>query len=321
MMPRMVTGSWASTRRGVRRPPTPTVRLAAPTAFKTLRLVAELRSFIIMPPCYGSAVLATCAATTACPYRLPAAEDLPASADPQVALDACWISRKVVARAGVNDPPGIKHIDTISQSESHIELLFHQQHRNLLLLESGKHFRHPLNHYRRQTLRWLIEHDELRLGKQRASDRNHLLFATTQATAETLHQRLEDRESLQDPLDRPLPGASCGQSQILLYRQGGEDVAAFRNGSDTCTGDDIRPITRDVSSIELDPPLCRRQQTADCPNCSCLAGAVSSEQRNNLSWKEVKPNAMQDVAFSVEGMNILKREHLHALAPEVAVVA
>ena len=61
-------------------------------------------------------------------------------------------------------------------------------------------------HHRRQPLRGLVQDEQPRVRHQRPSDRQHLLLASRQRTAEGTRARRELREEREDLVGRPRVG-------------------------------------------------------------------------------------------------------------------
>src|SRR5712671_4098060 len=143
--------------------------------------------------------------------------------------DPRLIGGEFPGRSRIDDDAVIQHIGVVGDLQAHSRVLFDQEDRNALgfhLLDDAKHFAHD---QRRQSLRRLVEYQQPRVQQQRASDRQHLLFAAGKLPAAIEFALLEAGKQLVDPLDRPWTATLERNFQVLLDAEIGEDTPALRH--------------------------------------------------------------------------------------------
>src|SRR5580765_8089158 len=113
-----------------------------------------------------------------------------------------------------------------------------------------------LAHQRRQALGRLVEDQQVGIGHERASDREHLLLAAGELIAEVVHAPSELREEREHLVERPRVGRSatvCGKGdEVLPHAEIGEDLAPLRNERDAAAGYAVGPLTLDTHAAEAD---------------------------------------------------------------------
>src|ERR1700733_8540159 len=77
----------------------------------------------------------------------------------------------------VDDPAVVQHIGAIGDLDRRAHVLLDQQNRNAFAPRRDDDFEHVLDNQRREPLRRLVEHEQLRVQEQGARDRQHLLLA------------------------------------------------------------------------------------------------------------------------------------------------
>src|SRR5262249_61327606 len=73
--------------------------------------------------------------------------------------------------------------------------------------------------------------------------------------------------------------------------------------------DRVRTVARNRVPVELDGAGTRREQARDRLQCRALAGAIGSDQRDDLAATHVERNTMQADDVVVSGDHAVKLEH------------
>src|SRR6185369_13571689 len=137
-----------------------------------------------------------------------------------------------------------------------------------------------------QTLRRLVEHEQLWIAGERAGDGQHLLLAAGQAAAALPPALAQDGEVLEDPLERParaVAGGTRGQAQILADVEVGKDLTSLGDVADPESEHAMRRLAGDVLALEAHAAGPGRREPHDRPQRRRLAGAVASEEHGDLA--------------------------------------
>src|SRR5207237_2220834 len=118
-----------------------------------------------------------------------------------------------------------------------------------------------LDEDRREAERRLVEQQHPRLGHERAPDREHLLLAAGERSAELRGPFLEAREEREDTvdirLDLGVAPAEGAHLEVLENGQPREDAAAFRSVPDAALDEHVGGRLRDVIALADDATLAR----------------------------------------------------------------
>ena len=111
---------------------------------------------------------------------------------------------------------------------------------------------------------------------------------------------------------RLLVGADA---QVLLDRELGKHLAAFRNAGDAGCNHLVGRQPRDVAAVEHDAARARQRQSQDGANERGLAGAVRAEQAGDAAGRDRERDALQHVGLVVGGVDVLDLEPARHLTP------
>ena len=138
------------------------------------------------------------------------------------------------------------------------EVLLDQQDAQTVLLEPPEHLDQVLDDRRRQALRGLVHDQELRVGQQRASDRQHLLLAARELRATVLAALCETRKQVVDPVRRPAVAAASARSSAGARRRRATGTAAAPAARSRCpsAGDPVGRLAEDLVPEEADRTSC-----------------------------------------------------------------
>ncbi len=195
--------------------------------------------------------------------------------------------------------------------EGRAGVLLHQQDSHAALVDLLDGVEDGFDQHRRQAQRRLVQHQNARLGHQRPPDGQHLLLTAGQRAAELTLSLLQAGEEgkdtlaiLLDDLHIPFEYVSA-HIQILVHRQGAEDFTPFGRVGNTLLYDVVGWHIGDVLPPEVDLALTRPDQARDSAQRGCLSGPVSPDERDDLSFLHLQPEALQGVDVAVVCMQII----------------
>jgi len=102
--------------------------------------------------------------------------------------------------------------------------------------------------------------------------------------------------------------------KVLVDRQVREDASLLRHVTETAAHDRMGGLSRDILVLEHDTAAALFNQADNGAKGRRLAGAIASEQRDNLALADLERDVEQDVRGTVITVEPLDRE-LHAGAP------
>src|SRR5258705_9208487 len=145
------------------------------------------------------------------------------------------------------------------QSPGELEVLLDQEHRDALRPDPLDGFLDLVDDRGLDALGGLVHQEELRTREEPPRDRQLLLLATRQHTTLATEQHLELGEQLEDVLERVAvavaPGPAAAEhahAQVLLHREGREDLATLGHVADPAGGALLRPAAAQVGPVERD---------------------------------------------------------------------
>jgi hypothetical protein len=92
-----------------------------------------------------------------------------------------------------------------------------------------------IDHHRGEPERQLIHEQEPRVGHQAAAERTRLLLAARQRAGRPLHERREEREEVEDPLEplrHRVAGRRPGDLEVLAHGQCREQPPSLEHEAD-----------------------------------------------------------------------------------------
>ena len=105
------------------------------------------------------------------------------------------------ASAGVERHPQLavgEHVRAVGERDRALRALLDEQHRHPPVADRGERGEHHVDDARREPERRLVEQEHLRLGDERAADRELLLLAAGERAGRRRRELREDREELVD---------------------------------------------------------------------------------------------------------------------------
>ena len=141
----------------------------------------------------------------------------------------------------------------------------------------------------RQSRRRLVEQHHLRVGDERASDREHLLLAAGQRAGELPAAFRQPGKELVDHVGgngRAAARGMASRQQGLLDREIGEQLAQLRNECQPAANDSAGVEVGDVRAVEYHPARGLRDQAGDRFDAGGLARSVRPEQSQAAAFGE-----------------------------------
>src|SRR4029077_10899583 len=96
--------------------------------------------------------------------------------------------------------------------------------------------------------------------------------------------------------------------EVFLDAQIGEDTASFRHVAHTLGSNAIRWPMRGILTEDRDPTFARRGQTHQATDRRRFARAMEHEKVDDPASDDLKPDAMQDMALAVIGVQAFSPE-------------
>ena len=175
-----------------------------------------------------------------------------------------------------------------------------------------------------------VEHQQFRLGHQRAADRQHLLLAARQVAGLGAGALGKPRKPRKGPLDQPLHAAAVAMhrgrgEQIFLRRQLREDAPAFEHMRDAAAhaSGGSRPSTErpaNITSPRVTSPRSGLSNPLMDFERGALAGAVGSQEGDKAALRHVDRDAFDRQKHAViDDLDIVQaQQHVtcHVILPD-----
>ncbi len=201
------------------------------------------------------------------------------------------VGRELACRHLARDAAVDHHCDAVGYVDRHADVLFYQQHGNLVTFRSRmrqllQRRNDLLDNHRRQAFGRLVHHQHARVEQQRAADRQHLLLTARQLGAAVAPAIRQPREQRVDALDRPraLARALCCKPQMLVDRQRCPHAPALRHVADAELGDHVRRKAKNFAPCEFHTAA-RRNQPGDRIAQRRLAHAVAANDAEHAGMQ------------------------------------
>jgi hypothetical protein len=215
------------------------------------------------------------------------------------------------------DLAGFEHVGPVGDVQRHGGILLHQQHRRAGFANVGDDVKDLLHQLRRQPQRGLVEQQQAWPRHQGPRDRQHHLLAARKLARNAAAALGEDREQLHHSVQIAAHLAVAAQigaePQVLEHGHGAEDLPPLGAMGEP-RGDD--PGRREpgevmalVVDLERDAPGARPQVPGNGEQRRRLAGAVGTQQRDDLARLDAQADVVQDLRGAAPDLDRLKREH------------
>src|SRR5581483_12042892 len=134
----------------------------------------------------------------------------------------------------------------------------------------------------------LVEHEQLRSGHERATDRAHLLLAAGHRPRLLAAPFGEAGEELEHAIHvladgRAVAALKRTHLEVLRDRHARKELAPLGRLRDAALHDRVRRVVGDLAALEEDPALAGMIQAVDRSESRRLAGAVRPDEGDDLS--------------------------------------
>jgi hypothetical protein len=191
-------------------------------------------------------------------------------------------------------------------------VLLHQQYAEAERVGELAHERHDLrDQQRREAERGLVQEQNARARRERASDRQHLALAARQPRRRLGRALLKAREQFVDLCQRSrFPAAEqSAEAEVLFDGQLGDDAAALRDVREAAANDVLDRGPCDVLPVERDTAGARADQSADRAEQRSLTRPVGAEHRGDGSGGDGQRDAVDRAHGPVIGCQPVNGEH------------
>ena len=182
-----------------------------------------------------------------------------------------------------------ENVSTVGVRERHVDELLDDQNGGPSRVHVSEDLEKLRDDQGPEPERQLVDDQHLRIGHHGPGDSEHLLLAAGQRPGRLLGPFSQDREEIHHPVaafgerragtpERPEAGA-----QVVLDRESGEELAAFRQVGDTAADHVVRLEAVYRNARERDRPRGGSDQTRDRPQRGGLPGPVGAEQGDALA--------------------------------------
>ena len=219
------------------------------------------------------------------------------------------------ASAGVSVRPQLaadEHVRAVGEGDRVERALLDEQDRDAALADPAQRLEDAVDGERRQAERRLVEEQHVRLGHQRAADRELLLLAAREVARVAAAELLQDREEVVGDLERvaaavPAPGREP-EAEVLLDREPGEDPPALRHERHAGVRDRLGALPPQRAAAQPDLAGRRRHDAHDRVQRGRLARAVRADQADDLALVDAQPHVAHGGDAAVAHLDAVELE-------------
>ena len=173
---------------------------------------------------------------------------------------------------------------------------------------------HLAHQRRRQAERRLIEHDQARRPHQATRERQHLLFAARERAGCLTRTFLQARKHREDPLDALADMAARMRQQtadleVVVHAQRRKDLPPLGHLADAEITDPVAVESGDFPPLEADGARTRFQDSGQCTDQRGLAGAIGTDERDDLVGGHFEAHAIERLRIAIEHGQFAYRQH------------
>ena len=204
--------------------------------------------------------------------------------------------------------------------ERHVGVLLDEEDRRPRGVDLPDDLENRLHELWGEAERRLVQEQEARAGEERAADGEHLLLAARERPGtliETLLQAREQREHAVAIAPDVLAVRAREGAQVEVFVDGeiGKDAAPLGDLRQAEAQDLVRRPSREVLAVERDRSAGGLHQSTHRAQRRRFAGAVGSDQRDDLARLDGYRNAVKGPDRAVVDGEVLDREERHPYAP------
>lgn len=200
--------------------------------------------------------------------------------------------RHLLCRPVQLHPAGVQEVAIVAAFQRKLDILLHEQDRHAGFRQIENDAEDLVHDLRGKTKRRLVQHQELRLGHQRAPDRQHLLLSAGHAARHAVAAFPKNREKLEDLRTQRLEALAgtadmCG-NEIFLDSQALKYLPSFGAMRQSKTHDLLRPGAGDIAPFEMDRSGGRACHARNGVQERGLAGTVRAEDDDDLAGVDLE---------------------------------
>ena len=212
----------------------------------------------------------------------------------------------------------VDDVDAVGELEGHFGVLLDEEHADVLVLELADGVHDGVDDHRGEALGGLIQKQEVGAGHEGAGDGEHFLFAARKFASFVVQSFLQARKALEHGVHLPARALALGDGEVLARGEVGEDAARLGDQGDAALADLVGIQPGDVAALVENLALLRRREAGDAAQRRGLAGAVATEERDDLAFGHAQRQAVKDVAEAVVGVDAFDFEDQAATPPRYA---
>ena len=147
---------------------------------------------------------------------------------PQIGSLDGWLLLQVAGGTLSRDPAGLEHVGARAELERQTGILLDEEHRQSGVgVQSHEIASDLLHDVRSETLRQLVDREQIRLRHERPPDGDHLLLPAGEVACPAPSEVPELREQLVDVGGIARGGLPCAEAEVVVHAQIGEQLAAL----------------------------------------------------------------------------------------------
>ncbi len=199
----------------------------------------------------------------------------------------------------------------VGELRQRADMLVDDEDRLALGLEPREAFPDLGAHQRREPLRRLVEDEQLRIGHQRAADRQHLLLAAGELIAHVALALGKLRKEIEHARKRPARAVARSSSRDQVFGDGErrKDLPSLRHQAEPRLRDPVGRQSDERAALEHDAAAKHRQQAHDGVDRRGLTHAVAPQQRHHLAGIDPKADVEQHLGGAIGGLQVLDGKH------------
>jgi diketogulonate reductase-like aldo/keto reductase len=231
----------------------------------------------------------------------------------EVPLHGLLVRAQFLGRGLVHDLPVREDVHAVGEVERDANVLFDEQHGDAGVADVLDDLHDAVDDERCKPLGRFVEHEEVGAGDERASDREHLLFATREVAPAVLAALVEVLERIEHPLQVPavlrVRAPVAREFEVLGDGEPREDAALLGDEPDAALGGlDVAEVG-DVHAAVRHRARPRFDRPEDGAERRRLPDAVPADERDDLALVDGRVHALEDARLAVPRLEVVEFEH------------